>query len=386
MPKKRVSLPKLGWIAIATLFCLNIAAFRSEAHELQPAIVDLKVASDGTVNLTITANIEAAIVRIGPEHDNTETSPRAADYNALRDLPPVDLETRFIAFARTELEDGLLSLNGTPLSLSAPAMNVPAVGDTRTARQSTFTYETRLNAAGGTLIWRLPEVFGDNVLRIYAEGQDNPLYAAFLQAGESADVDLDANLFPAGESSTLATYIKVGFLHILPKGLDHVLFIVGLFLLNPAWRPLLAQVSIFTVAHSVTLALGILGFVHVPSQIVEPLIAASIAFIAVENLFTEKLRRWRTGIVFVFGLLHGLGFASALREYATTDGHFFSSLLGLNIGVELGQITVVLICYGLVGFWLGHRRWYHALIVVPASLVIFCISSYWLLERLGIWT
>lgn len=385
MREKRMLRRWLRWIGFSSFVFIALAPLQGQAHELQPAIVDLKIAGDGTIGVTVKANIEAAIARIGPEHENTETSPQADEYDALRNLPPDHLGARFITFAGSEFEKTLLSLNGEPLSLKGPVMKVPPVGDTGNPRYSTFRYETRLSIEGGTLTWLLPELFGDNVLRVFSEGQDEPLQALFVPAGESAEVELDSNLLPAGETSSLATYIEVGFLHILPKGFDHVLFIIGLFLLNPAWRPLLVQVTMFTVAHSVTLALGILGLVHVPGQIVEPLIAASIAFIAVENLFTRKLHRWRTVIVFMFGLLHGLGFAGALREYAATDEQFLLSLIGLNIGVELGQITVVLICYALVGFWFGHRQWYHPRIVVPASLFIALISGYWFFERLGFW-
>ncbi len=114
-----------------------------------------------------------------------------------------------------------------------------------------------------------------------------------------------------GDSMTagqaLAAYVPVGFDHIVPKGLDHILFVLGLFFLSTRLGPLLWQVSAFTLAHTVTLALGALGYVNLPPSVVEPVIAASIVFVAVENIVSQGLNPWRPVIVFGFGLLHGLG-------------------------------------------------------------------------------
>jgi hydrogenase/urease accessory protein HupE len=132
-------------------------------------------------------------------------------------------------------------------------------------------------------------------------------------------------------------YIGIGFTHIVPKGLDHILFVVGLFLLSPRLKPLLIQITSFTVAHSVTLALAMLGVISAPASIVEPLIAASIVFIAVENLATNRLSPWRPFVVFGFGLLHGLGFAGVLTEIGLSPAHFASGLIAFNVGVELGS-------------------------------------------------
>ena len=116
---------------------------------------------------------------------------------------------------------------------------------------------------------------------------------------------------------------------------------VGLFLLGTRWRPLLLQVTLFTIAHSVTLGLSMLGIVSLPSSIVEPLIAFSIAYVAVENLFTTELSPWRGALVFLFGLLHGLGFAGVLGELGMPRGQFGLALVSFNVGVELGQLSVI---------------------------------------------
>lgn len=142
------------------------------------------------------------------------------------------------------------------------------------------------------------------------------------------------------------------------------------------------QISAFTVAHTVTIALGTLGVVNVPAWVVEPLIALSIAWIGIENILTVKLHRWRLAVVFVFGLLHGLGFASVLKEIGLSATHFVTGLLAFNIGVELGQLTVIALCFLAVG-WLMHWQRYRQAVVVPGSLVITVVAIAWFVERTG---
>jgi hydrogenase/urease accessory protein HupE len=168
----------------------------------------------------------------------------------------------------------------------------------------------------------------------------------------------------------------------VPKGLDHILFVVGLFLLSPRLRPLLWQVTSFTVAHSVTLALGILGLISLPAAIVEPLIAASIVYVGVENLMTDRLTRWRPAVVFGFGLLHGMGFAGVLAEIGLSEAWFVTGLVGFNLGVELGQICVVVVCFLAAGYWLRDRPWYRAAVTMPASIAVAATGAWWFVERL----
>ena len=156
---------------------------------------------------------------------------------------------------------------------------------------------------------------------------------------------------------------------------------LGLFFLSTRLGPLLWQISAFTVAHTITLALGALGWVSVPAGIVEPLIAASITYVAVENVLTSRLHSWRPVVVFCFGLLHGLGFASVLEEFGLPQGQFIPALLGFNVGVELGQLTVIALAFLAVGYWFGGKPWYRRAIAVPASLVIAAVGGWWFVER-----
>ena len=177
-----------------------------------------------------------------------------------------------------------------------------------------------------------------------------------------------------GSTSTL------GYRHILPEGLDHILFVLGLFLLRAELRPVLIQVTTFTVAHSLTLALSLYGVVSLPTRVVEPLIALSIVYVAIENLRTRTLTPWRVALVFLFGLLHGLGFAGVLTGAALPRGDFAVALLGFNLGVEAGQLTVIAGAAVLLGSW-QRRGWYRSRVVAPASIAIAVVGAYWAVQR-----
>jgi hydrogenase/urease accessory protein HupE len=175
-------------------------------------------------------------------------------------------------------------------------------------------------------------------------------------------------------------YLWLGYTHILPKGLDHILFVLGIFLLSARWRTMVLQVTAFTVAHSITLALSIYGVVSMPPRIVEPLIALSIAYVAIENLLTRELKPWRLALVFMFGLLHGLGFAGVLRDLGLPREEFVTALVTFNLGVEGGQLTVIAIAWLAVLPLIG-KGWYRRRVVVPASMAIAAIGLYWTLVR-----
>ena len=175
-------------------------------------------------------------------------------------------------------------------------------------------------------------------------------------------------------------FTKAGIEHIIPKGTDHILFVLGLFFSSLLLRPLLWQVTAFTLAHTITLALAALGFVQIPGNIVEPLIALSIVWIAVENCLFKQTNKWRPFIVFGFGLLHGLGFAAVLGAYGLPKGNLVPSLLAFNIGVEIGQLLVLVVAALLV-YFIRDKSWYRKRIQIPASLMIAFVGLFWFIER-----
>lgn len=183
------------------------------------------------------------------------------------------------------------------------------------------------------------------------------------------------------EESVVGRFISLGFAHIVPHGLDHILFVLGLFFFSTLLRPLLIQVTAFTIAHSITLGLSILGYFSLPASIVEPLIALSIVVVAMENIFFRKLRPTRWILVFGFGLVHGLGFAGVLRELGLPEGQFLKVLLSFNLGVELGQLAVVGAAAALTG-WMWKKPWYFRRVVIPASALIAAVGAFWFFQRI----
>ena len=179
----------------------------------------------------------------------------------------------------------------------------------------------------------------------------------------------------------LALYLRLGFRHIVPEGADHILFVLGLFFLGITWRKLLSQTTVFTVAHATTLFLSTYGIFSLPSRYVEPAIALSIAFIAIENVVKPKLGPGRLAIVFGFGLVHGLGFASSLSDIPFPKTDFMVALLGFNFGVDLGQLFVIALAFLAVG-WFRNRPWFRRGIAIPCSLAIATVGLFWGIQRI----
>jgi len=177
-------------------------------------------------------------------------------------------------------------------------------------------------------------------------------------------------------------YLKLGYNHILPLGLDHILFVLSLFMLSPKLKPLLWQATAFTVAHSITLGLAMYHIISPPANIVEPLIALSILYVSLENIFSPRLKASRIGVVFLFGLVHGMGFAGALGQLGLPQDAYLLSLVMFNVGVELGQLTIILSAYFLLGKWFGNKPYYRKRIVIPVSAIIAIIASVWTVQRI----
>lgn len=169
-------------------------------------------------------------------------------------------------------------------------------------------------------------------------------------------------------------FVKAGFIHVLPAGWDHVLFVVGLCLLQLKLRPVLWQSLLFTVAHSITLALAANGVLPAGGRWVEIFIAASIAAVGFSSLKESELHPWRMGLVFVFGLIHGMGFAGALAEPLQASSQFLPALASLNLGVELAQVVVILSIFALFYFVQGDLLRKTLALLVGLSGVILTLS------------
>jgi hypothetical protein len=228
------------------------------------------------------------------------------------------------------------------------------------------------------------------------DGLDPALCAALAELnsaeGDVSQAELKPLLDDRGEErsfwSTAGLYVTIGIGHILPDGSDHILFVLAVFLASTRLRALVIQISAFTVAHTATLALAASGIITPSAAVVEPLIALTIAFVAIENLVFTEMTRWRPVVVFGFGLIHGLGFAGFFGELGLPPGQFWSALIGFNVGVEIGQLSVIGVA-ALFGLLLrrslrdmaGTGR-YRQFVARPASLLIGTVGLWWFGLRL----
>ena len=243
----------------------------------------------------------------------------------------------------------------------------------------------RLPAGAGTVAFRFPSVLEQVILTVERPGEEP--FAEPVEGGEaSTALPVRTAALPApqpepGGLARIGRYVYLGFRHILPGGLDHILFVLGLFLFSTRLRPLLVQVTAFTVAHSITLGLALYGVVRLPGSVVEPLVTLSIVFVAVENIRTTEVRASRVCVVFLFGLLHGLGFARALIDLGLPRRDFLRALVGFNCGVELGQLTVIALAAPTL---LLLRPWayYRPAVVYPLSAGIAVVAMFWTVQRL----
>lgn len=354
----------------------------ASAHEVRPAVIDLHLQADGGYHISIQANMEAVLAGVSPVHSDSDESPNAATYNQLRALSPRQLEERIRAFWPS-YRDGLrIEFDASRSEPALIAIDIPASDDLDRARLTTLQLSGKIPSGAKTLRWTYAPQFGGSVLRLHRAGI-NEVTAAWVREGEASAVyPLTGDAATASRSEVFGQYLVLGYAHILPKGLDHVLFVLGLFLLSARLAPLLWQVTAFTLAHSITLGLSMYGIFSLSPAVVEPLIAASIVYVAVENLATARLHAWRVFVVFGFGLLHGLGFAGVLTEIGLPREEFVTGLIAFNVGVEFGQLSVIALALLLFGYWFKERTWYRSRIVLPLSAAIALMGLYWMVERL----
>lgn len=282
-----VQLPmKLRLWAVLSTLCWAIGAHMVVAHEVVPTIADITVRQDGTVQLEMRVNVEAQLSGIDLDVvADTDNAQNASDYDALRALGVSEVEARVPTLVTTWNEVPLVVADGTPIAFDLGSVTVPEVPNAELARVSDVLLVGSVPAGTKTLQVAWPEGAGDLILR--QQGVDAP-FTGLIDGGRNSGPIAVAGGDAASGWQTFGSYIPVGFDHILPKGLDHILFVLGLFFLSTRLGPLLWQVTAFTLAHTVTLALGALGVVNLPGSIVEPLIAASIVYVAIENIFGAR--------------------------------------------------------------------------------------------------
>jgi hypothetical protein len=371
------------------------SAIPAMAHTLMPTLVLVSFGQPGTVDIRIDADL---LLLLGsPER-----------YYEFATEPPARQQADARAVASRLVANLQLLVGSRPLEPKLTGFTAAQASkadflDASTNKASTFRFVAALPATGGPLRLVLP--LGADIsypiaytvqipaqrfsrTRWLDEGmhESEPfVWAGRVPAGMAAPqpaagpVAFDPDALPWWQQ--LAVYLRLGFHHIVPEGLDHILFVLGLFFLGITWRKLLSQTTVFTVAHATTLFLSTYGIFRLPSRIVEPAIALSIACIALENVLRPRLGPGRLAIVFCFGLVHGLGFASSLSGVPFPKHQFILALLGFNFGVDFGQLFVIAGAFLLVG-WFRNEPWFRARIAIPCSLVIAGVGLFWAVQRI----
>lgn len=372
----RLNLTRLAALSIL-LFVMG--PFSARAHEIDPAVADVAVSADHvTIEIQISIESILAEMDLGNLVDTTE-APEAEVYDRFRAMDPATLQAELDRFWPEMAANIIIDVDGTRIVPDFGSLIVPEIGDLDLARTSALTMSADLPPGDMPVQVGWIASYGDLVVRQVGGGED--AYAGFLSDGDLSDPLPRAAIATEGAGAVFLRYIGVGFEHIVPRGTDHILFVLGLFFFSLRLRPILSQVTAFTVAHTITLALASLNIVSIPGSVVEPLIALSIVYVGVENVLGIGSLRSRTALVFAFGLLHGLGFASVLGDVGIDPARFVTALIGFNIGVEFGQLAVILTAFALVGYWFGKRDWYRARIAVPASVLIALCGAWWSIER-----
>ncbi len=376
-------------IHVAPLLCwlLLLSSPPAAADVIRPALVEISVDARGSYRVEVRASIEALLTGINAAYKNTKDSPNAQAYDDLRVLPSDQLLQAFGPFHSDFINTIKLLFDGEPVAMKISMVDIPEPGYTKVPRISAIVLEGEIDRSVQSISWYYPAAFGDNAVRVRQVDETNDKW--HWSAWQWLRKDEMSEPFSLGEvftrqpvSQVIKTYVVAGFEHILPKGTDHILFILGIFLLSTRMRPLLEQVTMFTVAHSITLGLAMNKIIYLPANIVEPLIALSIAYIGIENILSKDLHKSRLFIVFCFGLLHGMGFASVLNDFGMPDDDFMTALISFNVGVELGQLSVIMLAFLTVGLWFRHSPRYRTLVVIPGSLMISLVGLYWTWDRI----
>lgn len=362
--------------------CLVLLANSVSAHQLRPALVSLEFTQNGSVKLFIEANLESILAGIGANHDDTDDAPQAERYNELRTFEADKLNNEFLVISETIIDQLQLKFDNVKTPIVFVSLDIPEVGDIEKARLSRLYLSAIIPDSAKQVTWQYPQAFGNNVAHFYYDKTPKQKTSHWLTNGAKSPVfELNAAYSPKPFSQVASEYTVLGYEHIVPKGLDHILFVLGLFLLSVRFKPLLLQVTSFTLAHSITLGLTIYGVISLSPSIVEPLIALSIAYVGIENILVKELKPWRVMIVFLFGLLHGMGFAGVLSELGLPESDFATALIFFNVGVEAGQLSVIAVSFLLVFWLLKDQNKYRQWVIIPISSIISLIGLFWTYER-----
>ena len=364
---------------------LTLFSIGAISHEIRPSIADYKI-EENILYFDIRLNAELILSGIDASNiTDTNSSPLSATYDDLRSLTRENLKILLIE-SWDDIQSKInLNINEVSTKFELVDINIEANRDFEISRDSILYLKYELDDDDEFLTFKWSEKYGPIIIREINElKKEDDLYTEYLQAGLQTD-----KIFIKSENTqsifkSIINYFILGIQHIIPKGLDHILFIVGLFFFSVTLRPLLIQVTMFTIAHSITLIFVSVSYINVNPLIVEPIIALSIAYVGIENIFKEYVKEYlRYIIIFFFGLLHGLGFALVLSDIGYQSSKLILNLISFNLGIEAAQIFIILFLYILLGIKFSNKKYYRYIFQVPVSLFIALVGIYWFFERIN---
>ena len=348
------------------------------AHPLAFTEVTLTLGADGAFEADLIYDLDALALGAPIDTDDAELAA------ALESLSPDELATRLARLRRLFERRVRVRFDGDPAPFDVSFPDHGTSRATEAAIPTVLGLTARLSGQApeeaATVGFFASRAFGEVHLTILDPARGIEARTVLEPGARSDPLELTGPVTPPGRIDVARRYLRLGFVHIVPQGLDHILFVLGLFLLSAKLRPLVWQVTAFTVAHAVTLTLATIDVVALSPRLVEPLIALSIVYVAAENVLTDRMTRWRPPVVFGFGLLHGLGFAGVLGELGLPEQERLLALVSFNAGIELGQLAVVAGAALTCG-WFRAAAWYRPRLVVPASAGIALIGLLWTVER-----
>ncbi len=364
----------MGFAHLRTLACA-LAAFliplAASAHEIGTTRVRVLFHNDHAYTIDVITAPRVLLTKL----EVAAHQPRSTD------VADNDLQVRLQHFTPQLARAADIRFGAVAAAPRVDVLPIPPVTDPRVPTSVTVRYSGPIPPHAAAFTWQYQLTYADYALAVESEGVSQPAMQWLDGSERSRAFVLAARVIPPTRLQIAQQYLVLGFTHILPHGLDHILFVLGIFLLTTKLRPVITQVTTFTIAHSITLALTMYGLVSLSPRIVEPLIALSIAYVAIENIFATRLSSWRVAVIFAFGLLHGMAFAGALRDPGLPRNQFLTALVTFNLGVEIGQCTLIAAATLLFAYWYREKSWYRGRFVVPASLIIAFTGVFCTMQR-----
>ena len=351
------------------------------AHEIKPAVVEFNKI-ENHISIVLTFNAEAFLANIDASvHKETKNSSNSKIYDELRLLSEEILKERVFKSKDQITNSIFIKTSEKTLNLKVVEIDVLEEKDIEKVRFTKIYFKTDNQIIETPITFSAKKIFGPLIFKNFSniDTDTQKPQSQWIKPGNQTnqiEITKETTNFP----NLLISGIWKGILHIIPYGFDHILFVLGLFFFSYKLKPLLIQVTTFTIAHSITLILGGLGYVNISPVIVEAIIAASIIWIGVENVFRKSMNISRIGVIFCFGLLHGLGFASMFKLIGLEGTDYFLNLLSFNVGIEIGQIITLSPLIILIPLF-NRLSWYRILIAIPASIIIALFGADMFIDR-----